>query len=65
LTQWLPEVKGNIPEARKITIRMLLNHTSGIFDPKNDDSTYIKKIEKEPDYIGKHGYKKPFEKLCL
>jgi hypothetical protein len=44
---------------------MLLNHTSGIFDPKNDDSTYIKKIEKEPDYIGKHGYKKPFEKLCL
>ena len=52
LTQWLPEVKGGIPEAQKITIRMLLNHTSGIFDPKNDDSTYIKKIEKEPDYIG-------------
>jgi D-alanyl-D-alanine carboxypeptidase len=41
LTDYLPDLKNSITHASQITIRMLLNHSSGIRDPKNDDSTYL------------------------
>jgi D-alanyl-D-alanine carboxypeptidase len=40
LLQLLPEVKGRVPQAGDITLRHLLTHTSGIFDPTNDDVQY-------------------------
>jgi D-alanyl-D-alanine carboxypeptidase len=36
LTELLPEVEGKIPYANQITIRQLLNHTSGIHDYQED-----------------------------
>jgi len=36
----LPASKGQIPQAERITLRQLLTHTSGIFDPTNDDTQY-------------------------
>jgi D-alanyl-D-alanine carboxypeptidase len=40
LTQLLPSVVGKVPQAETITLRHLLTHTSGIFDPTNDDVQY-------------------------
>jgi len=52
LQQLLPETQGRIPDADKITLRQLLNHTSGIIDPKNDNSAYQLAIVNNPDHIG-------------
>jgi D-alanyl-D-alanine carboxypeptidase len=49
----LPETKNKIPKAELITVRQLLNHTSGITDPKNDDPAYIAQITNDPESIGK------------
>jgi D-alanyl-D-alanine carboxypeptidase len=51
LTDYLPELKNSIPHASQITIRMLLNHSSGIRDPKNDDSTYLLYITNFPGQV--------------
>lgn len=41
ITQWLPEtVTGHIPSSDLMTIRMLLNHTTGIFDFQNDSEDW-------------------------
>jgi len=40
LATLLPETKGKIVNAEQITLRQLLAHTSGIFDPTNDDVRY-------------------------
>ncbi|QHV93679.1 serine hydrolase domain-containing protein [Spirosoma endbachense] len=40
LAMLLPEVTGKIPNAETITLRHMLSHTSGIFDPTNDDRQY-------------------------
>ncbi|MPR34814.1 serine hydrolase domain-containing protein [Salmonirosea aquatica] len=40
LADLLPASKGQIPQAEQITLRQLLAHTSGIFDPTNDDTQY-------------------------
>ncbi|AEV84120.1 D-alanyl-D-alanine carboxypeptidase [Actinoplanes sp. SE50] len=37
IERWLPGVvRGNGNDGRRITVRQLLNHTSGIYDPGND-----------------------------
>lgn len=51
ITQYLPELQNQIPEANSITIRMLLNHSSGIIDPKNDDPQYLDHITSFPDKV--------------
>lgn len=51
ITQYLPELKIQIPQANSITLRMLLNHSSGIIDPKNDDSEYLDFITNFPDKV--------------
>lgn len=48
LAEHLPFVKGNIPEADKITIRHLLAHLSGIIDPPNESLRYQSEIINNP-----------------
>lgn len=48
LAEHLPSVKGNIPEADKITIRHLLAHLSGIIDPPNESLRYQSGIINNP-----------------
>ncbi|GAB3175574.1 serine hydrolase domain-containing protein [Telluribacter humicola] len=40
LVDLLPKVKGKIPQSDQISLRHLLSHTSGIFDPVNEDTYY-------------------------
>ena len=40
LAQLLPATRGNIPQAEQITVRHLLNHTSGLADPTNESIRY-------------------------
>jgi len=45
--RWLP---GLVPNGNKITVRELLNHTSGIFDVTNDDS-FIARVLWKPTEV--------------
>ncbi|MDO1451500.1 serine hydrolase domain-containing protein [Rhodocytophaga aerolata] len=49
LSDLLPEVKGNIPAAEKITLRHLLNHSSGLGHPSDDDPAYQLQIINNPE----------------
>jgi D-alanyl-D-alanine carboxypeptidase len=50
ITKYLPEQVGHhISEAEKITVRMLLNHTSGIPE-YNSQPAYVSKLLQQPDY---------------
>lgn len=40
LAELLPKTAGRIPQADQITVRQLLNHTSGIVDPPNGSLRY-------------------------
>lgn len=68
ITQLLPGIQHSIPQAELITLRMLLNHTSGLVDPKNDDPAYLAFITNYPnsmdslsvaDRLYKYVYDKP------
>lgn len=48
LADLLPASKGKIPQAERITLRHLLSHTSGIFDPTNDDTQYQLELVNNP-----------------
>jgi D-alanyl-D-alanine carboxypeptidase len=48
LAEQLPQVNGHIPQAQKITIRHLLAHQSGIFDPPNESLRYQGDIINHP-----------------
>lgn len=52
ITQLLPEMNGNIPQAGSITVRQLLNHTSGLKQPTDDDVRYQTSLINNPDDIG-------------
>lgn len=55
MTKYLPEsISDNISRADEITIRMLLNHTSGIPE-YNSAPRYITKLLQEPDYVFEPG----------
>jgi D-alanyl-D-alanine carboxypeptidase len=49
LADHLPKVKNRIPKADKITVRHLLGHLSGIFDPSNESSRYQLDIVNDPE----------------
>lgn len=51
LADRLPKVRGKIPKADYITIRHLLSHLSGIFDPPNESTRYQLDIVDDPDRI--------------
>ena len=52
VTEVLPEIKNEIPEAEHITVQQLLNHTSGLRQPTDDDVSYQLTVINNPDYIG-------------
>ncbi|MEM8611537.1 MAG: serine hydrolase, partial [Cyanobacteria bacterium P01_H01_bin.105] len=49
LGQWLPDVSGKIENSETITLRQLLNHSSGIPDFLDDD--FLAAIVSDPDHI--------------
>lgn len=51
LSERLPKVVGKIPKAEKITVRHLLGHLSGIFDPANESKRYQLEIVNDPAHI--------------
>lgn len=70
LSFYLPNAAKYIPESSAITLRMLLNHSSGIPDPKNDDPEYLDHITNNPqkmdslsidDRLQRYVYGKPLQ----
>ncbi len=53
LSEKLPKVKGRIPGAEKITVRHLLSHLSGIFDPPNESTRYKLDLVNDPEAMDK------------
>lgn len=51
LTLHLPELRGRIPQVDQITIRQLLNHTSGLSHPTDDNLTYQLGLINNPDHF--------------
>jgi D-alanyl-D-alanine carboxypeptidase len=52
VNRWLPGlVQGNGNDGKKITVRQLLNHTSGIYDPTNDPRFYTDRGGVSPQEI--------------
>lgn len=50
LTRWLPEeITDNLPGSEKVTLRHLLNHTSGIIDVLNDIPDLVLAMAANPD----------------
>lgn len=45
----LPAAAGRIPQAERITLRMLLNHSSGLRHPSDDDVRYQLRIINDPE----------------
>lgn len=52
LQEVLPAVSNHIPDAGTITIRQLLNHSSGLGHPTDDDTEYRNSIISDPETIG-------------
>jgi D-alanyl-D-alanine carboxypeptidase len=48
----LPGLAGKIPSAEKITVKMMLNHSSGLSHPTEDDLAYQASLINDPDVIG-------------
>lgn len=53
LSERLPKVTGQIPDAEKITVRYLLSHLSGIFDPPNESNRYKLDLVNDPEGMDK------------
>lgn len=62
LVDYLPEIASRIPEADMISVKMLLNHTNGIVDPKNDDPDYISYITHNPEAVDSMTIEQKLEK---
>jgi D-alanyl-D-alanine carboxypeptidase len=48
LGKWLPDIAKNIPNGNNITIRQLLNGSSGIYNFLNEDSPFLNEVLKNP-----------------
>lgn len=48
LGQWLPEIAARIPEGESITLRQLLNGTSGIYDFLSEESPILEELVRNP-----------------
>ncbi|MBX7142687.1 MAG: beta-lactamase family protein [Chitinophagales bacterium] len=61
LDMLLPEISGRIPSAELITVKQLLNHSSGLKQPTDDDINYQLSLINNPDFIGGMDYKSRLE----
>jgi D-alanyl-D-alanine carboxypeptidase len=61
ITTVLPELKDKIPDADLITVQQLLNHTSGLKQPTDDDINYQLSVINNPDFIGSLDFKQRLE----
>ncbi|MCU0535607.1 MAG: beta-lactamase family protein [Hydrococcus sp. Prado102] len=65
LSQWLPEIAANISDGENVTIRQILNGTSGIYNFLDADSLINQEIlnnplrEWQPEEIVQYAYNKP------
>jgi D-alanyl-D-alanine carboxypeptidase len=57
VSEVLPELNGQIPSIEKITIKQLLNHSSGLGHPNDDDLSYRLAIINGPKAMGEKNYK--------
>lgn len=62
LVDLLPEVKGRIPKVDQITVRQLLNHSSGLVHPSDDDQRYQLQILNNPEAMANMSIKQKLEK---
>lgn len=53
----LPEIAGEIPESATMTVRQLLNHSSGLKHPTEDDLQYQLTLINNPEHIASMDYK--------
>lgn len=51
LQTFLPELKGQIPASERISIRHLLAHQSGIFDPSNQSTRFQLDLINDPGHM--------------
>lgn len=58
----VPNIKDKIPDSDLITVKQLLNHSSGLKHPSDDDINYQLSIINNPEYIGAMDYKERLEK---
>jgi D-alanyl-D-alanine carboxypeptidase len=65
LTTHLPAVQGRIPEADRITLRMLLNHSSGLRHPSDDDVRYQLRIINDPEGMAQLGIQAKLEEYVF
>ena len=65
LSQWLPEIATNLSDGENVTIRQLLNGTSGIYNFLDNDSPIYPEIlnnplrDWQPEEIVQYAYNKP------
>ncbi|OKH24151.1 hypothetical protein NIES593_08315 [Hydrococcus rivularis NIES-593] len=65
LSQWLPEIAANLSDGENVTIRQILNGTSGIYNFLDDDSPINQEIlnnplrDWQPEEIVQYAYDKP------
>jgi D-alanyl-D-alanine carboxypeptidase len=65
IAQLLPEISDRISKADKITVRQLLNHTSGLGHPTDDDRNYQLTLINNPNYIASLTYKERLERYVF
>lgn len=61
VAELLPEIKDEIPESETMTVTQLLNHSSGLKHPTDDDINYQLTLVNRPDYIGSLDHKERLE----
>ena len=57
----LPSISNDIPNSASMTVQKLLNHTSGLRQPTDDDINYQLTVINNPDYIGSLDARKRLE----
>lgn len=62
IAQVLPEIGERISKSNQITVKQLLNHTSGLGHPTDDDLNYQLTLINNPQYIASLNYKQRLER---
>lgn len=65
LPELLPEIASNIPGSEKITVKHLLAHQAGIYDPSNNDFKYKLELINNPAKFGSQGTTALMEKYVF